>query len=156
MAWTRCPSYFSIPPSATSCTHLPLQGRQKGLFNFDEARFSHFIDSLRRTMFAQSSLIHFYYLKFKNAGAIINRPCVILFRLNALHLRPRRINLFTVYCFICTNTNIIFFLCLKLFNLILSCFLLLSCIQKRSQVSLTSFHFYSNTKLTNYLYYVKS
>ena len=24
----------------------PLQGRQKGLFNFDEARFSHFIDSL--------------------------------------------------------------------------------------------------------------
>ena len=29
IAWTRCPSYFSIPPSATSCTHLPLQGRQK-------------------------------------------------------------------------------------------------------------------------------
>ena len=25
----------------------PLQGRQKGLFNFDEARFSHFIDSLK-------------------------------------------------------------------------------------------------------------
>ena len=73
-------------------------------------------------MFAQSSLIHFYYLKFNNAGTIINRPCVILFRLNALHLRPRRINLFTVYHFICTNTNIIFFLCLKLFNLILSCF----------------------------------
>ncbi len=47
IAWTRCPSYFSIPPSATSCTHLPLQGRQKGLFNFDEARFSHFIDSLK-------------------------------------------------------------------------------------------------------------
>ncbi len=23
---------FTIPPSATSCTHLPLQGRQKGLF----------------------------------------------------------------------------------------------------------------------------
>ena len=64
----------------------PLQGRQKGLFNFDEARFSHFIDSLRRTMFAQSSLIHLYYLKFKYAGAIDNRPCVILFRLNALHL----------------------------------------------------------------------
>jgi len=21
IAWTRCPSYFSIPPSATSCTH---------------------------------------------------------------------------------------------------------------------------------------
>ena len=33
IAWTRCPSYFSIPPSATSCTHLPLQGRQKDLFN---------------------------------------------------------------------------------------------------------------------------
>ena len=142
IAWTRCPSYFSIPPSATSCTHLPLQGRQKGLFNFDEARFSHFIDSLRRTIFAQSSFIHLYYLKFKNAGAIINRPCVILFRLNALHLRPRRINFFTVHRFICTNTNIIFFLCLKLFNLILSCFLLLSYIQKRSQVSLTSFHFF--------------
>ena len=46
IAWTRCTSYFSIPPSATSCTHLPLQGRQKGLFNFDRARFSHFIDSL--------------------------------------------------------------------------------------------------------------
>ena len=25
-------------------------------------------------MFAQSSLIHLYYLKFKNAGAIDNRP----------------------------------------------------------------------------------
>ena len=25
----------------------PLQGRQKGLFNFDEACFSHFIDSLK-------------------------------------------------------------------------------------------------------------
>jgi len=25
----------------------PLQGRQKGLFNFDEARFSHFIDSIK-------------------------------------------------------------------------------------------------------------
>ena len=24
---------FPIPPSATSCTHLPLQGRQKGLFS---------------------------------------------------------------------------------------------------------------------------
>ena len=93
-------------------------------------------------MFAQSSLIHLYYLKFKNAGAIINRPCVILFHLNALHLRPRRINLFTVYHFICTNTNIIFFLCLKLLTLFLVVFLLLSCIQKRSQVSLTSFHFY--------------
>ena len=46
-AWTLSPSFFSIPPSATSCTHLPLQGRQKGLFNFDEARFSHFIDSLK-------------------------------------------------------------------------------------------------------------
>ena len=33
IAWTRCTSYFSIPPSATSCTHLHLQGRQKGLFN---------------------------------------------------------------------------------------------------------------------------
>ena len=32
-AWTLSPSFFSIPPSATSCTHLPLQGRQKGLFN---------------------------------------------------------------------------------------------------------------------------
>ena len=29
------------------------------------------------------------------------------------------------------------------------------CIQKRSQVSLTSFHFSSNTILTNYQYYVK-
>ena len=73
-------------------------------------------------MFAQSSLIHFYYLKFNNAGTIINRPCVILFRLNALHLRPRRINLFTVYHFICTNTNIIFFLCLKLLTLFLVVF----------------------------------
>ena len=26
----------------------PLQGRQKGLFNFDEVRFSHFIHSLTR------------------------------------------------------------------------------------------------------------
>jgi len=25
---------FTIPPSATSCTHLPLQGRQSGLFIF--------------------------------------------------------------------------------------------------------------------------
>ena len=106
-------------------------------------------------MFDQSSLIHFYYLKFKNAGAIINRPCVILFRLNALHLWPRRINFFTVYRFICTNTNIIFFLCLKLFNLILSCFLLLSYTQKRSQVSLTSFLFSSNTILTILNNYVK-
>lgn len=106
-------------------------------------------------MFAQSILIHFYYLKFKNAGAIINRPCVILFRLNALHLWPRRINFFTIYRFICTNTNIIFFLCLKLFNLILSCFLLLSYTQKRSQVFLTSFHFCSNTILTIHQYYVK-
>ena len=105
-------------------------------------------------MFAQSSLIHFYYLKFNNAGTIINRPCVILFRLNALHLRPRRINLFTVYHFICTNTNIIFFLCLKLLTLFLVVFLLLSYTQKRSQVSLTSFHF-TNTILTIHQYYVK-
>ena len=28
-AWTLSPSFFSIPPSATSCTHLHLQGRQK-------------------------------------------------------------------------------------------------------------------------------
>ena len=101
-------------------------------------------------MFAQSSLIHFYYLKFNNAGTIINRPCVILFRLNALHLRPRRINLFTVYHFICTNTNIIFFLCLKLLTLFLVVFLLLSCIQKRSQVSLTSFHFSSKYYINYY------
>ena len=106
-------------------------------------------------MFAQSSLIYLYYLKFKNAGAIINRPCVILFRLNALHLRPRRINLFTVYHFICTNTNIIFFLCLKLLTLFLVVFLLLSYIQKRSQVSLTSFLFSSNTILTISNNYVK-
>ena len=99
-------------------------------------------------MFAQSSLIHLYYLKFKNAGAIINRPCVILFRLNALNLRPRRINLFTVYCFICTNTNIIFFLCLKLLTLFLVvfCFFL----TQKSQVSLTSFHFSSKYYINYY------
>ena len=106
-------------------------------------------------MFAQSSLIHFYYLKFNNAGTIINRPCVILFRLNALHLRPRRINLFTVYRFICANTNIIFFLCLKLLTLFLVVFLLLSYTQKKKQVFfLTSFHF-TNTILTIKQYYVK-
>lgn len=90
-------------------------------------------------MFAQSSLIYLYYLKFKNAGAIINRPCVILFRLNALHLRPRRINLFTVYFFICTNTNIILFLCLKLLTLFLVVFLLLSYTQKKKPSFLNFF-----------------
>jgi|GEM_PF-6838285 len=90
-------------------------------------------------MFAQSSLIHFYYLKFNNAGTIINRPCVILFRLNALHLRPRRINLFTVYRFICANTNIIFFLCLKLLTLFLVVFLLLSYTQKKKPSFLNFF-----------------
>ena len=59
IAWTRCPSYFSIPPSATSCTHLPLQGRQKGLFNFDEARFSHFIDSL------EANIVRLFFILYK-------------------------------------------------------------------------------------------
>ena len=41
-----------VKPVPVSYTHLDvykrqLQGRQKGLFNFDEARFSHFIDSLK-------------------------------------------------------------------------------------------------------------
>ncbi len=62
IAWTRCPSYFSIPPSATSCTHLPLQGRQKGLFNFDEARFSHFIDSLACRLLPARFFIVYYLL----------------------------------------------------------------------------------------------
>ena len=48
-AWTRCPSrFFTIPPSATSCTHLSLQGEAKRLIYFYSARFSHFIDSLRK------------------------------------------------------------------------------------------------------------
>ena len=68
-AWTRCPSLFSqslrvqqVAPTVSPvgsvgasalCAEVstgdphPLQGRQKGLFNFDEACFSHFIDSLK-------------------------------------------------------------------------------------------------------------
>ena len=66
-AWTRCPGFFQslrvqqVTPTVSPvgsvgasalCAEVstgdphPLQGRQKGLFNFDEARFSHFIDSL--------------------------------------------------------------------------------------------------------------
>ena len=37
---------FTIPLVATSCTHLPLQGRQIGLILYYSARFSCFIDSL--------------------------------------------------------------------------------------------------------------
>ena len=72
IAWTRCPSYFSIPPSATSCTHLPLQGRQKGLFNFDRARFSHFIDSLEA---ANGRL--FYFIQIQN----VSKAYSLLYRL---------------------------------------------------------------------------
>ena len=77
IAWTRCPSYFSIPPSATSCTHLPLQGRQKGLFNFDEARFSHFIDSLKRwdkipTLFSCALFFYRFNYTFGKACNALN------------------------------------------------------------------------------------
>ena len=68
-AWTQCPSSFSIPPSATSCTHhlpcrfgrcfctlcrglhrrpAPFAREAKKVYLFYSVRFSHFIDSLNR------------------------------------------------------------------------------------------------------------
>ena len=64
---------------------------------------------------------------------------VILFCLYTLHLRPRGINLFALDGFICTNTHVILFLSLELFNLILSCFLLLSYTQKKKPSFLNFF-----------------
>ena len=40
----------------------PLQGRQKGLFNFDEARFSHFIDSLKLSFKLKESFLTIWNL----------------------------------------------------------------------------------------------
>ncbi len=74
---------------------------------------------------------------------------VILFCLYTLHLRPRGINLFALDGFICTNTHVILFLSLELFNLILSCFLLLSYIQKEVRNFLNFFSLFLNTILTN-------
>ena len=48
IAWTRCPSYFSIPPSATQVAPTSLCKGGKKVYLFYSARFSHFIDSLKR------------------------------------------------------------------------------------------------------------
>ena len=46
IAWTRCPSYFSIPPSATQVAPTSLCKGGKKVCLFYSAHFSHFIDSL--------------------------------------------------------------------------------------------------------------
>ena len=58
-AWTQCPSrFFTIPPSATSCSHFPLQGGGEKVNLFFSARFSHFIDNL--TADEKSSAVYFF------------------------------------------------------------------------------------------------
>jgi len=56
-AWIRCPSrFFTIPPAATSCTHLPLQGRQKELIYF-----------IRRAL-ATLSTVYIIFIKLLTIG----------------------------------------------------------------------------------------
>ena len=82
-AWTRCPSrFFTIPPSATSCTHrltcrfgrcfctlcrglhrrpAPFTREAKKVYLFYSVRFSRFIDSLNRaSQLARFLLIHYF------------------------------------------------------------------------------------------------
>ena len=87
IAWTRCPSYFSIPPSATSCTHrltcqfgrcfctlcrglhrrpAPFSREAKKVCLFYSARFSHFINGLTPTIKIKSWGLYYFLLFSKS------------------------------------------------------------------------------------------